>query len=237
MKYLKRFNEELNASTYRRAARKLKKKGHVKRANDLDDYANLTERKDSFIKWEELKDKLSSYGSYKLNISNNNESLTGDFYLDFYYPNGMLIDSYEPGEDNIMISIFFNIIPLDEDMIDELEDLHEELEFINGSFNGGVISFECFINNDSKIEIKEFNLDNFINSLTNTKITLCDRVSANRFKRLLINILNGKEIEEIYNTMEEEILMSLGFSAEYGFKIEKLAEYVNNISVNDLYKN
>lgn len=36
MKFIKKFNEELNPSTYRSAARKLKKLGHEKRSDRIE---------------------------------------------------------------------------------------------------------------------------------------------------------------------------------------------------------
>ena len=42
MRYLKRFDEELNTQTYKNAAAGLNKLGHRKRANDLDVWAEVS---------------------------------------------------------------------------------------------------------------------------------------------------------------------------------------------------
>ena len=63
MKYLKRFNEELNSSTYNSAARKLTKLGHTDRAAELKSWAQETERKEELIKW---KQEIQTYSPLSL---------------------------------------------------------------------------------------------------------------------------------------------------------------------------
>ena len=56
MKYLKRFNEELNSQTYLSASRKLRKMGNpssIRRADALKDWAGEVELKEYYKLWED----------------------------------------------------------------------------------------------------------------------------------------------------------------------------------------
>jgi hypothetical protein len=87
MKYLKRFNEELNSDTYLRASRKLKKLGHTDRAKELQEWGAKVERDEEMIKWKERMQDFGPFGTFKLNVENpdTGESLVGDFYLDITF--------------------------------------------------------------------------------------------------------------------------------------------------------
>ena len=84
MKYLKKFNEELNPRTYRSAAAKLLKQSpfNKERVEDLNTWADKREMVEDSAKWEKMKAETSKFGTYNLSIENNadGEDFVGRFH-------------------------------------------------------------------------------------------------------------------------------------------------------------
>jgi hypothetical protein len=78
MKYLKRFNEELKASTYKSAADKLTKMGHKRRGAEMSDYAIQREKEEERMRLQETRDEMSRFEPFNLII---NKEKAGRFYI------------------------------------------------------------------------------------------------------------------------------------------------------------
>lgn len=82
MKHLRRFNEELKPSTYRRAAANLLKLGHKRRSSVMIDWADNVENKLKEKEKQESLSFLTEYGPFKMDFIKNKEILfTGNFYI------------------------------------------------------------------------------------------------------------------------------------------------------------
>lgn len=252
MKYLKRFNEELRPSTYMSAARKIKKTiGDTDRAGKLEDWARKMEMDESMIRWRENVKELSKYGTFKMNIKNpeTGKVLTDDFYLDIGFDTLAMEDNYlsekESSPDNFtaMFPFHIGIIPMNEETINKCEEMMPCAEFGNGFYWGSFFSIEFTVKGDD-LTLTGFSLDNYDDSLSGD-VSFADRASAGKFKNLIKKILLEKDLDypsgytdskNLYEVLEKSILAECSMSSDYGLTLEQIAEYINTINPNTLYK-
>jgi hypothetical protein len=252
MKYLKKFNEELKPGTYFSAARKLTKLGDPGRAAGLKDWGDKIEMRENLIKWKENLQTYAPFGIFKLNIvnPNNNKKLTGDFALDFNFDPDSFSDNYEcekeENPDNIKglyINFFLGLIPTSEELLQQCEEVMPAPEMSNGFYWGMCCSIEFDIIN-GVINFKELSVGDYDYNLSG-KITIADRPSAGRFKMVLKNLFSNPgynypssrtDCTSQWEALERTILVECGLSSEYGFELEQVANFINTISPNTLYK-
>lgn len=83
MRHLRRYNEEIEPSTLRRAATELNKKGwyHRDRAIEMEEYAG-------FVEWKRLRDRCKSAGVIKVRLQTEEKrgSVTQEDYVGDFYP-------------------------------------------------------------------------------------------------------------------------------------------------------
>jgi hypothetical protein len=243
MKHLKKFNEELNPSTYRRAASKLKKMGgfNVDRAKDLTDWADKRELDEGIIKWKKNIEEFSKFGKFKLNIAN---EFIGEFYLNLSFDRDNFLDEYESIEDGdyeIRLGFFVGAIPVDEETrIKTLETVPED-DFGNGFIWSNVLSFAITLVPGS-YEISDLSFEDYDSSLTGG-VELADRASAGRLRSLLVSLFENpnldypsgyNDFDYFYEMFETLILAGAGLSSDLGMSMEKLAEYVKKFSASEL---
>jgi len=252
MKYLKRFNEELNSNTYNSAARKLTKLGHTDRAAELKSWAQETERKEELIKWKQEIQTYSPFGIYKMNIVNpeSGEKLTTDFALDISFDADSFEDNFEfekqkdPNNINdVSLSFFVGLIPTSEDVLKKCEEVMPEPEFGNGMFWGMFCGVDFKVVK-GKVVIEKFALDNYDENLSG-EVSFANRASANKFKTLLKNILTKTDLnypsgyhdaDSLYQKLEQTICIQQAFSSDYGFELKDIADFISAISPNEMYK-
>ena len=252
MKYLKRFNEELKPRTYLSAAKKLTDIGHTGRANVLKDWANETEKREEMVKWKDRLQDYGLFGTYKMNIVNpeTEEKFTGDFYLDINFDELGFEDNFESEKENnpdlikgVYIFFFIGLIPTTEETLRKCEEIMPEPEFGNGMFWGMScgIEFEVVKN---EVILKDFTLEDYDDNLSG-KVSFADRASAGKFKNLLKSIFSNPElnypsgytdVEYMYQKLEQVILIQQGFSSDYGFELNQVADFINTQSPNTMYK-
>ncbi len=247
MKYLRKFNEELKPQTYRRAAYKLKKMGHVDRASELDKWGDKIEDDLNYKKWGKNLEEYAKFGTYKLNIKTKKGDINGDFYLDINFDGDSFIDSLYDNDENGNkeggIWFFVGIIPTTEELMKDCMSKFPDPDMGNGFFCGLSVGLDFEIINN-KVEFKKFNLSNYDESISGD-ISLGDRQSAGRFRNLLksmftnpsLNYPSGRtDVEYMYQAFEQIILSEAGFSSDYGFRLEDAVEFINTISPNTMYK-
>lgn len=251
MKYLKRFNEELNSSTYMSASRKLNKMGHTDRAAELKDWSQQTERKEEMVKWKDRLRDYSPFGTYKINIVNpeTGEKLTGDFALDINFDELSFEDTFESAKDgdndikDVGIPLFIGLIPTSEELMKKCEEIMPAAEFGNGMFWGTVISLDFDVISN-QVNFTKFVLDNYDEGLSGD-VSFADRASASKFKTLLKNIFTNPELgypsgyndaDSLYQKLEQVILIQQSFSSDYGFELKQVADFINTQSPNEMYK-
>ena len=252
MKYLKRFNEELRPRTYLSAAKKLTAIGHTDRANTLKDWANETEKREEIAKWKEQLQNYSPFGIYKVNVVNpeSGEKFTADFALDVNFDELAFEDNFEyekqKDPNNISeVSIFFfvGLIPTSEEVLKKCEEVMPEPEFGNGMYWGMSCGIDFKVENGQVI-LDKFALDDYDDNLSGN-VSFADRASAGKFKNLLKSIFSNPDlnypsgytdVDYMYQKLEQVILIRQGFSSDYGFDLKNVADFINTISPNTIYK-
>ena len=252
MKYLKRFNEELRPRTYLSAAKKLKAIGHTDRANALEDWAGETEKREEITKWKEQLQSYSPFGIYKINVVNpeSGEMFTADFALDVNFDELAFEDNFEfekqknPNNINgVNIFFFVGLIPTSEEVLKKCEEIMPESEFGNGMFWAMCFGIDFKVQNGEVI-LDKFTLDDYDENLSGN-VSFADRASAAKFKNLLKSIFSNPElnypsgyrdVEYLYQKLEQVILIQQGFSSDYGFELKNVGDFINTQSPNTMYK-
>ena len=260
MRYLRKYNEELKADTYKLAADKLARMGHVKRPEELMKWHDIAKEKEEIAKEEvrlkaieEAKRKTleeaSKLGVHKLTLSNGDVKFTGDFYVYFYWDKDMFDEYYSEwisfDRDDIWLQFTFSIIAASE----------ESKEFEN------VLNKEIGLQSDGKCWLGSFslNLTNG-NEETNKEIfvfkptggygeeewhniswNMADRSSAQKFKKMLYDVFSGeivfRDSEKVPGGIKEELIEEL--CNEKGHDLSEYLDFVESIKkirVNQLYK-
>jgi hypothetical protein len=246
MKYLKRFNEELNPGTYRSAAYKLKKKGHMGRAKELEDWSHKREKDESIIKWKKAIQEMSEFGTYKLNVKNpdSGESFTGDFHLELIMDRDAFGDQLDDMKSDGSGEFFLTagIIPTSQEVLDRCEEIMPEPEFGNGFYWGFCIIMNFELGNS--LEFKSFEIGHYDSSMSG-EVSIVDRGSAGRLKNLLkkmftdpsLNYPSGyRDVNNFYDLVQNKFCIEYGLSSDYGFDVEQVSDFINTLSVNDMYK-
>lgn len=252
MKYLKKFNEELKSGTYKSASNKLKKLGHVDRANELESFAKTRKYKENLIKWSEVVKKYSKYGTFKMNIDIDpanglicKSPFSDDFYLAIIFEDDQFSDCFDEIGKNYL-SFFVGIIPKNEEIIKKIHDIDPDVFFDNGFY----FAFEFFIifniDDDNNLTMNEHGINNIEESIN---ISIADRQSAGKFKSLLKRIFNDHDFDypsantqttTIWKLLEKTLMFDNNLSdvncGEYGFELHDIGDFINKISPNILYK-
>lgn len=265
MKYLKRFNEELEPQVYRSAAREiLKSKIHKtgpgelskilrgtekpksvsgdtwQRVTKLRSHADEMEKKQQLIKWKDTLQDYLLFGTSKLKITNpeNNKELVGDFALFIQFDELAFEDNYEyeRGQDDKFkssIMFFVGIIPTSEELIDQCEEVIPEPEFGNGFYWGMGVSIDFEIDGDN-VTFTGLDVDDYDSGMTG-EVSFADKPSARKFLLLLKNIFSNPSLNypsgytdetNFYKKLEQVILIRQSFSADYGFSLEQVGDFI-----------
>jgi hypothetical protein len=255
MKYLKKYNEELKADTYKSAADKLANMGHVKRPEELMKWHVVSKEREKEEAKRKAIEEASELGTYKITINTrNNTKFTGDFYIYFYWNNDMFDEHYEEWKrfDNssVWLQFDFAVLPASE----------ESKEFVNN-----VLSKEIGLTNDGKCYLGSFGINltqggNEYKEETNKETFvfkpnsgfyweeyhsfdwyMADRGSAQKFKKMLYDIFEGniiwRETPQLPGGMKEQILDFLCSDMDHTLEeFEAFIESIKRISVNRIYK-
>lgn len=247
MKYLKSFNEELKSTTYKSAARKLKKLGHLDRSKELSKWGDEASNRESNKRWQKNIEDYSKFGKFKLKITNpeTKQSMVGEFYLSIYLEKESFEDELESMIDDGRGYIWMpvNIIPVDEETLNKCIDNFSEPDYYNGSFPGLSITLSFNIDKAGMdMEFTKYILESYDPSLSGD-IKIADRASAGRLKRLLVKIFSEKELNypsgyldsSFYDMIHDVFGAEFGLSTDFGFSPELVASYIKSLSVNEMY--
>jgi hypothetical protein len=191
MKHLKKFNEELEPSTYLTASRKLKKLGHERRAKSLEDWGRASEKRVSLEKWKKNIQEYSQWGkaTFKF-MSKNYEIFRGDFYLIFTFDDYGNLDSItnmketSKGYFNFNINFALGLIPVDEETLQKCISKFPDPYFGNGFFWGNWVSINYKVENE-KLSFSGVSYNPYDESVT-LEPELVDRRGALTLKKSLI---------------------------------------------------
>jgi len=251
MKYLKKFNEELKSSTYKSAATKLRNIGHVRRSTNIQDWAAKVESDEKLAKKKELIEKLSPYGTFQLDIYSSiynfqtrqrkiDKVMEGeDFYIGIHlntdYFSDLISDHINHEGNTLTIPFELYIIPANNECDAKISNL-ENIEAYNGQY---------WLNNMSLgLSENTFYFDGF----DRYSFEFSNRANANKFRKLLIDMLEGKNNfgkTEWINSLSADGLLEIikDKYPELEYKPLDLSkeDIINsakrNISVNKLYTN
>ena len=210
MKKFEQFINELHGNTYRKVAKTLKDKGHVKRAERLSKHSYIHQSKMEMLKSYPDLNPFEFWVDSKFLPANKNNSNKVTAYLYGW--------AYIPAEDNecqaVIISpcfIFNSQFPLigDLDKKEHFKGIDEYLEMEH--------MFQLDYNNDKVVDLYSFEGQTNYYKFTN-------RRDAVRFKKLI-------ESDPIF--MNDLVASVKGCDELNPFLIQK--EFVNSIKINDLY--
>jgi hypothetical protein len=240
MKYLKKFNEELKSSTYKKAANELKRLGHKRRSTDLENWSKEVEIREEDRKVKELISKLSPIGKFEMIILDQKNEIVfnSEFYVILYFNSDLFIDMYDdylryPEERVNGISFHFDIclVPANDDE----KSLEFKKMFKNSSWLGSYYISSFYVNDDIN------NGNNYdIIPIENDDSLFSNRKEAFKFKKEVIKSLIEeehpwelkKQLLKAQNKIDE---ISKKVNAESINLIDRLLNSVKRISLNKLY--
>lgn len=215
MKHLKRFNEELNIQTYRRAVDRLTDIGHRKRAAAIKDWVGVKQKEaeerakaDEFNHWKDFVTKFSPFGKLKFEITDGSkvksfEPITDDFYGAIVFEKDNFEDviedtlSYQRDlseenknkVNNFWLSFFMVALPTTEESYNKYQSIPPIKESM---YRGGI--FGLWINFKVQIEGDEISVptfDIYADDGQSTRLSIADRSTAGKIKNLLLGIFKG----------------------------------------------
>ena len=256
MKYLKKFNEELKAQTYKSAARKLKKIlkekpalgkaiGAEERANKLELYSKDVQERQDIEAWKREVEEFSKYGEFNIEMSISQEPSIKpkvySFYLDIVPEIHQMIDSWdEEDPDNRELTFGFcaGLIPK---TIEDREEI--KMNFNSDFWNGhtwGFWIYPTYSVLNSEVTFKGLTIYNYD---TSPDHQIADRKTAVALKRLLVNIFDPifdypsghKDITNMYDKIERDAIQGLEISATYGIDMGRIQEDIKKLQIMDFY--
>lgn len=239
MKYLKRFNEELNPMTYRRAAKKLddiiKSTPSMamaidakRRSDDLKKHSLDIEKKQYYELWKKQNKYFGEFGEFDFIIDGSNEP----FYIVLVPEIDSTIESWEDYQDkkSCYLSFAVGLIPVDDEQYQRLIRRYD-------AYNGFIWGFWAVINYDiinSEVQFKGIDLDIY----EIDDIQVGNRKTANKLKKLLIDILSDKEfypsghtdVDNMYDKIERDIIQGLNISIDYGIDMDRIKNDISRLN-------
>jgi hypothetical protein len=137
MKYIKKFNEELDANTYRKASKALSALKHTKRANKLEKHAKIISQLNKLNDLVKDLKKYTPYGIFDAG-SNVGSKLKEQFALKMWYDDWTLTDTfddYERGDSTVFcVRVSIGFLPiLEEGNEEHIRDYYSQM---NGDVYG-----------------------------------------------------------------------------------------------------
>jgi hypothetical protein len=256
MRYLKKFNEELKPQTYKSAARKLKKIlkekpalgkaiGAEERANKLELYSKEVQEKQDIENWKKEVEEFSKYGEFNIEMSTSEtpsiKPKVYSFYLDIVTEIEQMIDSWDDEDpDNRELTFGFcaGLIPK---TIEDREEI--KMNFNSDFWNGhtwGFWIYPTYTILNSEVTFKGLTIYNYDSSPNHQ---IADRKTAVALKRLLVNIFDPifdypsghKDITNMYDKIERDVIQGLEISATYGIDMGRIQEDIKKLPIMDFY--
>lgn len=243
MKYLRRFNEELDPMTYKRAARKLdniqkqspskgKAINAIKRAEDLRQHADSIEKKAFYEKWKKEVEAYKEFGEFDFIIEEGGSPES--FYVALIPELDSTIDSWGDEQDEITFSFAGGIIPKNEEQYEKLTKEYD-------AYNGFIWAFWIMINYDIKnhefifkgVTMDTYEIDDF---------QVANRKTANGLKKLLINIFSDEfypsahnDVDNAHDKIQKEIIQGLDLSIDYGIEMDTVKNDISGLNYADFF--
>jgi hypothetical protein len=248
MKYLKKFNEELESETYLSAAEKLRKKGHLQRGKSLELHS-------THMKWKKMKEYFERWGACELYYKNIfDKNIVSNFYIGIDWEDESTLDSIastiDGHEDHISLYFSMMAIPVDPKSLGGgREDISDRNDFFKS--NGFYVGKEIAINYDfisGELKFKGIDLKE-----SSHRISLSRRAAVILKKQLLACFEEGgdyntdyhyskegyhysKPNEIMHDVIRDRLNDELDFSLKFNYTMKDIYNDIKNYSINDLYK-
>ena len=256
MKYLKKFNEELNPQTYKNAALELKKilkenpaLGKAikaeERAKELELHSKDIEERSDIEAWKKEVEQYSKYGEFNIEISiPGNPSIKPkvySFYLDIVPEIEQMIDSWDEEDPDNREFTFGFCAALIPKTIEDREEI--KMNFNSDFWNGhtwGFWIYPTYTVLNSEVTFKGLTIYNYD---TSPDHQIADRKTAVALKKLLVNIFDPifdypsghKDITDMYDKIERDAIQGLEISATYGIDMGRIQEDIKKLPIMDFY--
>ena len=252
MRYLIKYNEELKSDTYKSAADKLTKMGHVKRPEELMKWHLVAKEKEKEENKRKAIEEASKLGIYKMTLNGRDGKFTGDFYVYLYWNDDIADENYEDWKsfDNNSLWLLFDfaVIPASEESKEFAQNvLHKEIGLnyegkcylgcfgLNLSQGGG-----SYDENDKPTYVLKPSGGFYFEEYHSVGWCMADRASAQKFKKMLYDIFEGniiwRETPALPGGVKEQILdficSDMGHSLE---EFEQFIDSIKQISLNKIY--
>ncbi len=220
MKHLKRFNEELKGSTFRSAANKLKQLGHIRRSQEIESHAKEVEEREERQRIEQRTKWLKEQGPFRLQYYKSKyNSVTklhdsdliceGNFYIEPSFDHGWFSDSvydYRSERYSLFMYFEFGTTPADVETSNTWKEIESKLseESYQGMHYGTRLGIEVIPEGLDAVTSKG---NCYWEARDNDEFIFANRAEAMRFKKLLIEALEGK-IEWGKNAWNEKGIIS-----------------------------
>ena len=253
MKFLKKFNEELEPWTYQRAAAKLKKLGHERRAKSLEEWGKQVRNIESLKKWEDNREKFSKWGKATIKFLNNQfnkitgdlkqEVFRGDFYLVFHFDDVAHLENIETGGDfNFSIQLSVGLVPVDNETLELCLKHFPDNDFWNGFFWGLWARVQYKVEKE-RLHFVKVTYNPYDESLT-LEPHFVDRKGALTFKKGLMACFDENDEYPsgydndpfIYDVMFRTLCQKLELSADYNFYLDRVMNDIKGYSHNYFFK-
>jgi hypothetical protein len=246
MKYLKRFNEELNPMTYKRAARKLdniqkespskgKAINATKRAEDLRQHADNIEKMEHHKKWKKEIETYKEFGEFDFIIEEGGDPES--FYIALIPDLDSLAEDWEEGDPenrDIIFSFAGGIIPKNEE---QYEKLTKEYDAYNGFVWAFWINIQYEVKNSEVIfkgvSMYTYEIDD---------LQVGNRKTANNLKKLLMSIFVDEfypsahnDVDNAHDKIQKEIIQGLNVSIDYGIEMETVKKDLSKLNYADFF--
>ena len=254
MKYLRKYNEELKSDTYKSAADKLTKMGHVKRPEELMKFHVVAKEREKEEAKRKAIEESSKLGTYKITINDRNGKFTGDFYIYFYWNDDLFDENYEDWKrfdaTSLWLQFDFAVLPASDESKEFVDNvlskkigLTYEGKCYLGSFGLNLTQGDNSMDeNDKPTYVLKPNGGFYFEEYSdNISWYMADRASAQKFKKMLYDIFEGnivwRETSEIPGGVKEQILDFLCLEKAHTLEeFEEFIESLKRIRVNQIYK-
>lgn len=207
MRHLKRFNEELKGSTFRSAADKLKRLGHIRRSQEIESHAIDVEEREEKQRIEQRTKWLKEQGPFQLQYyksrynsatKSHDEDLLceGSFYIEPSFNYIWFSDSvsdylHDSRQYGLLMFFEFGTTPADVETANKWKEIESKLseESYHGMYYGTRLGIQVIPEGNAAVVS---NGKCFWESRDSDMFLFTNRSEAMRFKKLLIEALEGK---------------------------------------------
>jgi len=253
MRYLRKYNEELKSDTYKSAADKLTKMGHVKRPEELMKWHVISKEKEKDVIKIKAIEEASKLGTYRITLNTSKGKFTGDFYIYFYWNDDNFDENYEEWQrfdaTSIWLEFDLAVLPASEEskefaknVLDKEVGLSDDGKCWLGNFGlnlsqGG----NSLDENDKPTYVLKPNGGFYWGAYHNIGWHMADRASAQKFKKMIYDVFEGnivwRETPELPGGVKEKILDFLCLEKAHTLEeFESFIESLKRMRVNQIYK-